>query len=508
MFKLLALTLNKHPSLGSLQLNFVDANEEGKGPYTTLLIGANGTGKSNILRVIIDIFREMSAMQVSDKKYYVPATYYIKYKIDDDYYEFQNHSKAEKDGIHVAVPAESHTRKNGAHIDISKMKLPKKIIANAIMLNDKFPMVPSKPEDIYQYMGIRRSPSTAGTQTSIRRTVSNIAEAIDGDDFKKDLSDILDFLNLKHKLYVYYYPKYKHYFFKGDLTIKKFKAFFENWKEITKRKTEPWSLKYYNNIKDRDEEIEDLIKFINFITSKLKYESARTQYFQYDIFSSNDLKNDFELLKKLSSFDLLYYPSLGLERESEGDSDYELESSSSGEYHFLVSMLSMIAKIKEDSLILIDEPEISLHPNWQIKYINFLKKIFGKYKSAHFIIASHSHFLVSDLEKDTSSIIGLTRDTPESPIKAELIESNTYGWSAEDVLYNIFGAATTRNLYLANEIGDLLKEISTGDYNSESINNKIRELNRVKLQLKDVDPLKAVIEKLNKKFLASQDDKL
>jgi len=506
VFKLLALTLENHPSLGDLKLNFIDENGEEKGPYTTLLIGANGTGKSNILRAIIDIFREMSAMQVLDKKYLVHAAYYIKYKIGNDCYEFQNHSRAKKVGNRVTVSAESHTRKNGERIDISKMKLPKKIIATTIMLNDKFPMVQSKPEDAYQYMGIRRSPSTAGTQTFLRRTVSNIAESIDNVNFKKELSDILAFLNLKQKFYIYYYPKYKHYFFKGDLTIDKFKAFFENWKEMMKRDTPPWSLKYYNNIKDHNNEIETLVKFINFITSELKNESARTKYFQYDIFSGNNLKRDFELLEKLSSLGLLYYPSLGLERESKGESEYELEESSSGEYHFLVSMLSIMAKVEEDSLILIDEPEISLHPNWQMKYINFLKNIFGKYKSVHFIIASHSHFLVSDLEKDTSSIIGLKRDTAESPIKAELIESNTYGWSAEDVLYNIFAVPTIRNYYLANKIGDILSLISKKDQNIEKIKKETVELKKVRINLKDIDPLKDIVGKLIDKFGKESND--
>lgn len=44
MFKLLKLDLYKHPFLGNLSLDFVNENEQTSGPYTTLIIGPNGTG--------------------------------------------------------------------------------------------------------------------------------------------------------------------------------------------------------------------------------------------------------------------------------------------------------------------------------------------------------------------------------------------------------------------------------------------------------------------------------
>ena len=66
--------------------------------------------------------------------------------------------------------------------------------------------------------------------------------------------------------------------------------------------------------------------------------------------------------------------------------------------------------ISRNSIVLIDEPEISLHPNWQIKYISFLKKVFAEYNSCHFIIASHSHYMVSDLNPENSSLITVNVD--------------------------------------------------------------------------------------------------
>ena len=43
---------------------------------------------------------------------------------------------------------------------------------------------------------------------------------------------------------------------------------------------------------------------------------------------------------------------------------YSIAESSSGEFHLFSSFVGFMASIKLYSLILIDEPEISLHPNW------------------------------------------------------------------------------------------------------------------------------------------------
>ena len=62
---------------------------------------------------------------------------------------------------------------------------------------------------------------------------------------------------------------------------------------------------------------------------------------------------------------------------------------SSGEQHELVLVYDLLFNVQEGSLVLIDEPEISLHVSWQQQFLNDLMKIAGL---AHlrFIIATHS----------------------------------------------------------------------------------------------------------------------
>ena len=65
------------------------------------------------------------------------------------------------------------------------------------------------------------------------------------------------------------------------------------------------------------------------------------------------------------------------------------EELSSGEQHFIVQTITLLIKAKPGSLVLIDEPELSYHPAWQMDYLKNLKRIaeIGKYQ---FILATHS----------------------------------------------------------------------------------------------------------------------
>ncbi|MGE4445012.1 MAG: AAA family ATPase, partial [Candidatus Altimarinota bacterium] len=73
--------------------------------------------------------------------------------------------------------------------------------------------------------------------------------------------------------------------------------------------------------------------------------------------------------------------------------------------HFLFLMFINKNYLKfeknENTFFLIDEPDTTFHPNWQKKYINQLLNIYKNYKkNIHFIIASHSPFILSDLPKE------------------------------------------------------------------------------------------------------------
>lgn len=72
-----------------------------------------------------------------------------------------------------------------------------------------------------------------------------------------------------------------------------------------------------------------------------------------------------------------------------------LEYLSSGEQHLIVLIGELLFKAEENSLVLIDEPEISFHPEWQEKFLGILENIQRENKFSA-LISTHSPILIGD----------------------------------------------------------------------------------------------------------------
>ena len=72
-----------------------------------------------------------------------------------------------------------------------------------------------------------------------------------------------------------------------------------------------------------------------------------------------------------------------------------LEYLSSGEQHLIVLIGELLFKAEESSLVLIDEPEISFHPEWQEKFLGILESIQRENKFSA-LISTHSPMLIGD----------------------------------------------------------------------------------------------------------------
>lgn len=74
--------------------------------------------------------------------------------------------------------------------------------------------------------------------------------------------------------------------------------------------------------------------------------------------------------------------------------EFELKSASSGELSLLSTFIYISAYIEENTVILIDEPENSLHPKWQIEYLRQLMDLFYFFQPK-IIIATHSPLVIN-----------------------------------------------------------------------------------------------------------------
>jgi len=68
---------------------------------------------------------------------------------------------------------------------------------------------------------------------------------------------------------------------------------------------------------------------------------------------------------------------------------------SSGEQHELVLIYELLFKVDNNSVILIDEPELSLHVVWQKRFLSVIEQI-GRLKRLQFILATHSPQIIGE----------------------------------------------------------------------------------------------------------------
>jgi predicted ATP-binding protein involved in virulence len=176
------------------------------------------------------------------------------------------------------------------------------------------------------------------------------------------------------------------------------------------------------------------------------------------------------------------------------DGGYEFDQSSSGESSLLCQMVSIMSDIEPGSLILIDEPENSAHPNWQMSYMGWIKKIFQQYYNCHFVISTHSHFILTDLESSTSDIVALEKKN--GVIKDVSEGVNTFNWSVDDILYRVFGVCNTRNHAFETDIMTLYKMMSEASDDLLTIQRLIDKLSL--FELPGNDPLLEILNQARK----------
>lgn len=518
-FKLVSLNIRNNPLLckSNLDYNFIEPGDLQESIYTTVLIGPNGTGKSNLFRIIIDLFKELC--DLSKKKPQsnsIAGSFNLKYSVNGDIFEFGNIPELNSFIGKVVLKnrTDNYLKKNGFKIDFKDAQFPLAIIANSISITDKFPFyqkdTTSNGEKIdafkqYKYLGVRNIAQNASTRAYVRKTVEFVVQEFKNPAFRNGLLRATNFLELENVIKIIYNTTNTSRFFNGKLNATILEEYFNLIKEKYPRpeNNPPFKLNQYFKIKKDDKTLIDRIcNFCNnlynenrLIKSEHKYKSNRKIIYNlFDSVSFKQLNEDYLMLENLRQLGLVSAPEIQLVR---GDS-FSLQESSSGEYHFFSAIVGLMATVKINSLVLIDEPEISLHPNWQMKYMSFMRDLFSDplYAESHILIATHSHFLISDLKGGNSKIIGLKRDNNRIEIVNLPENIDTYGWSAEEVLYSVFNVRSTRNSFLEF---DLTKLVTLVNRNSNDYDEIKRILNKISgLVLSDNDPLKILKEKAEK----------
>lgn len=487
-FRLHSLSILHHRILGNVHLDFCQNDGMPNGVYTSVIIGANGIGKSYLLRAIADIFCCLECLH-DEKELTAPQYYFnIEYTYQLQKWQFANFREINAVETGRRKFTQFVYRCDGSNVGAVDMLLPNKLIASATTIADKYV---AKSTKMYRYKGLRNenSPSSTGTRTMVRKTVDGLLDSLDvKEGFREDIKDLLKHLGLQPMLELSYSMRYVDVFVKRDMNGQELQRIFENQGDVFKRATKLWGTHNYEKLMEEDLHKLDVAADFFRRVAERGFDDGKRQL-KYNLLELDDgyrVIDDREALKILSSLDLLTYPSLKVYKDVDG---YAFDQSSSGESSLFCQMVSIMSDIEPGSLVLIDEPENSAHPNWQMNYMGWIKNIFAKYFNCHFVISTHSHFMLTDLEPDTSDIVALEKK--DGIIKDVSDGVNTFSWSVDDILYRVFHMRNTRNYVFEGKLVELYQMVSNrGD--KKEVERLLNELSQYRMN--GDDPLVKLLE--------------
>lgn len=206
------------------------------------------------------------------------------------------------------------------------------------------------------------------------------------------------------------------------------------------------------------------------------------------VFESMDLDIEFVGLSKDEN-------TVPIFRNIEGK-EFDINGLSSGEKQLFLRALSLKFLNVNNSIILIDEPEISLHPRWQRKIVNVYENI-GE--NNQIIIATHSPHIIGNVKKEQLRVLKKDKEGIKVMNSDELDE--TYGKTVESILMEVMGIINTRNEETAEkieELRDLVREDKYGSKEFEELYKSLRKyLGNLDIDLNLIDM--EVKRRINKK---------
>lgn len=447
--------------------------EAGSLPLYSVLIGTNGLGKSCLMKEIVDFFidlhsckNELNPILSSANKGRLKG---IRYHIDGVECEV------------IRLKKNYLTKINGHFCSLNDLRIPS-IVACHFGAFDKFPTQKVNGSaqtryDVpcYKYVGAHVNGSMISSSAIAFRLLFALNEQMN-DWQRQNICSILDFIGYDHRVSLSYSMVMKSKTDGAALdTIKQ---------RVNKDK------EYYNL--DKQQKNAKATLLYNFYKKKTSTGNSRHDYdidFDVDVAKEESLE-ELQFIYKLKQCELVNSTNVIFHKQG---CDVTSEDMSSGEFAMLATVLSISAAANDPhTLVLLDEPELNLHPNWQMTLIDNLDRALAD-QVCHLLVATHSHMLVSDLPMKRSSVTHMEKDEKGNLYSTRISEC-TYGWSAEEVLLKVFKTATDRNRYFGERIGKLLEKMGNNTILPNEVKAELKELKEISMHLSDIDPMKVILK--------------
>lgn len=479
-----------------------DKYDPSKNSYT-IFIGNNGVGKSRLLDALSrSLIEENESFHIHDNA------------IRDVFWD--------KKIIYSSTMPHIARTKDGIQNDIFPIFLDKAILVPDTVLNnssnspkvitvstspfDSFKL-PSRNSDKktirksnYRYIGMRSSnASTAASISLINSASSGLLEKLGHSENFQRLAKVFEVLEFDPSLEFAFKPMYKDLITINPLSLPhqtKFLNFLDPDGRITEIENTLGiraDAKSHITLKTLPDEILQEIKislktinsfFPNKPHLKLKAVYLQSWSYQFDGEHENNhlILNAIQILLK---YDLIKLMDLRLSKAS--NRTISLRRASSGEQCMLVIMLGIAGHITDNSSIFIDEPEISLHPKWQEKFMSLLIEVFSTYSGCNFYIATHSPQIISKLSEENCFITSLA--------KKEIHHASDFkDRSADFQLAELFDAPGSMNEYLIRMAFGLISRIKAAKQTTDKDRQEITKLKNTIKNLEQDDPLLELIK--------------
>lgn len=437
----------------------------------TAIVGENGSGKSSLFEVLSKILTFNSSLEVFNYFYILNnGSKNICYTNNTN---IPNHDMALKKYFDVSYLNISHLERDG------------------IIKNDS----PS-PEDPIKYYGIyRKNDFDLYKENNLYPTFSG---------FKLSQFNFFQTFAIGNLLVE---DKYKKLFFE-IFKIKQPYSIKINYNEKKLNEIKTSNRPNGDPLRPVDEslpkKIEKILEFLQKINNNLIIGSDDYQEFFKLVSSANDLETNFQL-----TF------------QTEDGKDIKLSSGEKTILFYLERIDFMLSQFESKSnIVLFDEIELYLHPNWQKKILKIILDFIQENKlknNLHIILASHSPFILSDipkqnvifLEKDeeTGNCINSTNNVDLNPFGANIHTLLSHGFFMQDGLMGEFAKnkitkilnfLNGKNKFIDFPINQikLTIELIGEDFLREKLLKMHDEKFKIKSKDDEIKELKAEIERL------------
>jgi predicted ATPase len=149
---------------------------------------------------------------------------------------------------------------------------------------------------------------------------------------------------------------------------------------------------------------------------------------------------------------------------------------SEGEQQLLIVIGLLRFTGEDESLFLLDEPDTHLNPSWSVRYLELLKQYAGDINTGHIIMATHDPLVMGSLSKEQVKI--MQRDDDTGKIYASVPEDDPRGMGFAGILTSdMFGLRSTLDLPTLRLL-DEKRQLAIKESLTENEKDRLAHLNR------------------------------